>query len=46
MAEQNGLIVPIGRWVLRESREQIARWRRLDPAVRRSGCASTSRPAS
>lgn len=31
VAEESGLIVPLGRWVMRESCAALARWRRLDP---------------
>jgi diguanylate cyclase (GGDEF)-like protein/PAS domain S-box-containing protein len=30
-AEANGLIVPLGRWVLREATQQLARWRAEHP---------------
>jgi diguanylate cyclase (GGDEF)-like protein/PAS domain S-box-containing protein len=30
-AEANGLIVPLGRWVLREATQQLARWRAESP---------------
>ncbi|MFI5890178.1 putative bifunctional diguanylate cyclase/phosphodiesterase [Actinoplanes sp. NPDC051513] len=34
MAEENGLIIDIGRWVLRTAGEQAARWRRAMPDLR------------
>jgi diguanylate cyclase (GGDEF)-like protein/PAS domain S-box-containing protein len=34
IAEDNGLIVSIGLWVLREALEQVARWQRANPARR------------
>jgi diguanylate cyclase (GGDEF)-like protein/PAS domain S-box-containing protein len=33
LAEQHGLIEPLGRWVLREALEQLARWRRAGFAL-------------
>src|SRR5262249_40694146 len=33
MAEENGLIIDIGRWVLRTAAEQAARWRRTMPGL-------------
>ena len=32
VAEDTGLIVPLGQWVLRESCAMLARWRHEDPA--------------
>ncbi|GIE31745.1 hypothetical protein Ait01nite_047900 [Actinoplanes italicus] len=33
LAEENGMIADIGRWVLRAAGEQAARWRRTHPAL-------------
>lgn len=31
IAEETGLIVPLGEWILKEATEQLLRWRRLSP---------------
>ena len=34
IAEANGMIVPLGEWVLRESCERLVHWRKVRPALR------------
>ena len=53
VAEESGLIVPMGRWVLEQALHTVAQWRRIlprtPPAVRqreRVASASSASPAS
>ena len=41
VAEESGLIITLGQWVLRESCTALARWRRVDP-VRAPDCVSVN----